>query len=100
MQTFQRGFYRFFNIARRQTDFTFAHRLTDFGGENDLVTLTGFFQPVADDGFGFSPFVAFNPARVHICRIDEIQFMIQQGIQQVKRGSLIDGPAKYIATKG
>ena len=41
-------------------------------------------EPIADNGFGLAAFVAGHPARIDVCRIDEVTAGGDKGVKQRK----------------
>ncbi len=64
-----------------------------------FVALSGTLQPVADDRLGFAAFMAGDPGRIDVRRIDAIEALVDEGVEKGEGGGLIDRPAENIAAE-
>ncbi|CSB24453.1 Uncharacterised protein [Vibrio cholerae] len=61
---------------------------SDFGGEHDFLSLTGFSQPIANKLFGFTLGLCRWRNRIHLRRIDKIHSTLESIIELLKGISL------------
>ena len=70
-----------------------------FGGDDNFRAFAGLLEPIADDGFGFAAFVTGHPSGIDIGGVDESEAGIDEGVEDLEGGGLINGPAENIAAK-
>src|SRR3546814_3153096 len=56
-------------------------------------------QPAADDGLGLAAAVARHPGGVRIGGIDGIEAVLDEGVEDVEAGGLVQGPAEDVAAQ-
>jgi hypothetical protein len=56
-------------------------------------------EPAPDHRLGFATPVAEGPAGIDIRRVDGVEAVVDEGIQQRKAGCLVNRPTKDITTK-
>ena len=55
---------------------------------------------MADHAFALAAAVAFDPTRVDVGGVDQVEAIVDEGIEQVERRGLVGGPAEHVATEG
>ena len=77
-----------------------AHIEADLGGDDDFGTFAGLLEPVTDDGFGLAAGVAGDPSGVDVGGVDEGEAGVDEGVEDLEGGWLVDGPAEDVAAEG
>ena len=100
LQPLQRIFHRLHHVFARQAFFAGPHLDAQLGSDNHRVPAAAGFQPVANDDFGLTAFVAGVPARINVGAIDEIEAARDERIEQGEGCILIGRPAEHVAAEG
>jgi hypothetical protein len=74
--------------------------LADLGGKHDAIALAAAFQPAADDRFRFAALVARHPRRVHVGGVDQVEAVVDEGIEQLEAAFFVRAPAEHVAAEG
>src|SRR5438874_2331884 len=76
-----------------------CHAVPDFGGNNNVLAVLACRHPLPENALRFAANMTGYPARVDISCIDKVAAVLNEGVQNGKRGLLIARPAKYIAAQ-
>ena len=74
-------------------------RGADFRNEDDLISLPGSLEPVADHGLRLAALVAGHPARIDIRRVDRVEAAVHEAVEELRAGRLIDRPAEDVGAE-
>ena len=100
LKPLQRSFDRFGDPLGTETGLLAAIVETYLGDDHRVLAPdAGLFQPLADDGLGFTAHMPIHPSGIDICGVDGVEPRIKKGVKQGKGRLFIRCPAKHVAAE-
>ncbi len=97
-QALQRAVDRLHHVGAGQALALPGHLHAELGGDHHLVaTPTALGQPAADHALGFPARVAGDPEGIDVRRVDQVEAMVHEGVEQGEARALVGCPSEHIA---
>ncbi len=99
LQPRQRAVHGLHHVATRQS-LPFRHRVAELGGDQHLLaTAAALGDPVPQHGFGLAARMSWRPAGIDVGGVDQVEAMVDEGVQQLEAPRRVGGPAEHIAAE-